>query len=103
MCKEPATEFQKSFARAGHAHAGVLVIFAIVAQSLVDTADLHGLADVLARDGIWVAALLFRTGFSLSSARPGATEPDRFIVLVCLGAGALTAGVRALGIGLLTA
>jgi hypothetical protein len=99
---EPATEFQKSFARAGHAHAGVLVIFAIVAQPLADSADLHGLADVLARDGIWVAALLFPTGFFLSSARPGATEPDRFIVLVYLGAGALTAGVLALGIGLLT-
>ena len=26
--RQPATEFQKSFARAGHAHAGVLVIFA---------------------------------------------------------------------------
>ena len=80
----------------------MLVIFAIVAQMLADAAALHGVADVLARDGIWVAALLFPTGFLLSSARPGATEPDRFIVLVHLGAGALTAAVLALGIGLLT-
>jgi hypothetical protein len=42
---EPATEFQKSFARAGHAHAGVLVIFAIVAQPLADATGLHGFAE----------------------------------------------------------
>jgi hypothetical protein len=29
--RQPATEFQKSFARAGHAHAGVFVLFALVA------------------------------------------------------------------------
>ena len=28
---QPATEFQKAFARAGHAHAGVFVVFALVA------------------------------------------------------------------------
>jgi drug/metabolite transporter superfamily protein YnfA len=101
--RQPATEFQKSFARAGHAHAGVFVVFALVAQILADGADLDGAANAIARDGIWAAAILFPAGFFLSSAGRGATEPNRFIVLLYLGVAALTAGVLTLGIGLLSA
>jgi hypothetical protein len=100
---QPATEFQKAFARAGHAHAGVFVVFALIAQILADAAHLHGVANTLARDGIWAAAILFPAGFFGSSAKPGATGPNRLILLVYLGGLALTAGVLALGIGLLTA
>jgi hypothetical protein len=100
---QPATEFQKSFARAGHAHAGVFVVFALVAQILADSAHLRGAANVLARDGIWAAAILFPAGFFLSSAGSGVTQPNRLIALLYLGVLALTAGVLALGIGLLTA
>ena len=99
---QPATEFQKAFARAGHAHAGVFVVFALVAQILADAAHLHGVANTIARDGIWAAAILFPAGFFLSSAKPGATQPSRLVLLVYLGALALTAGVLALGIGLLS-
>lgn len=100
---QPATEFQQSFSRAGHAHAGVLVILALVAQILADAADLGGVVNVLARDGIWAAALLFAAGFFLSSAGRGTTRPNKLIFLVYAGAAALTASVLALGIGLLTA
>jgi hypothetical protein len=101
--RQPATDFQKSFARAGHAHAGVFVVFALVAQILADAAELGGLANFLARNGIWIAAVLFPAGFFLSSAGRGATHPNRLLVLVYAGGVALTAGVLALGIGLLTA
>jgi hypothetical protein len=101
--QKPATEFQRSFARAGHAHAGVFVVFALVAQILADAGELDGIADFLGRNGIWAAAVLFPAGFFLSSARRGATAPNRLILLVYAGAVALTAGVLALGIGLLTA
>ena len=100
--RQPATDFQKSFARAGHAHAGVFVVFALVAQILADSADLDGIANVLARDGIWAAAVLFPAGFFLSSAGRAATHANRLIVLVNAGAVCLTAGVLALGIGLLS-
>jgi hypothetical protein len=99
----PATDFQRSFARAGHAHAGVFVVFAILAQLLADAAHLHGATNTLARDGVWIAAVLFPAGFFLSSAGRGATRPNRLIVLLYAGIVALTAGVLALGIGLLTA
>jgi hypothetical protein len=101
--QQPASPFQKSFARAGHAYGGVFVVFALVAQLFGDAAELDGLANFLARNGIWVAAVLLPAGFFLSSAGRGATHPNRLIVLVYAGAAALTAGVIALGIGLLTA
>jgi hypothetical protein len=78
-------------------------VFALVAQILADAADLDGFADVLARDGIWAAAILFPAGFFFSSAGTGTTQPNRLILLVYAGAVALTAGVPALGVGLLTA
>src|ERR687888_1727346 len=93
--RQPATDFQKSFARAGHAHAGVFVVFALVAQILADSADLDGIANVLARDGIWGAAILFPAGFFGSSAGRGATKPNKLIGLLYLGGLALTAGVLA--------
>jgi hypothetical protein len=101
--RQPSTDFQKSFARAGHAHAGVFVVVALVAQILADAADLDGIADVLARDGIWAAAILFPAGFFLSSAGRGATQPNRLILVLYAGGACLTAGVLALGIGLLAA
>ena len=42
--RQPATEFQKSFARAGHAHAGVLVVLALLALIYADAAGLNGVA-----------------------------------------------------------
>jgi hypothetical protein len=101
--RRSATPFQRSFARAGHAHAGVLVILALVGQLLADAAVLDGVDDFLARTGIWVAAVLFPAGFFLSSAGRGRTEPNRLIVLLYAGVACLTVGVVALGIGLLMA
>jgi hypothetical protein len=101
--RHPATPFQRSFARAGHAHAGVLVILALLGQILTDAAALDGVDDFLARTGIWMAAILFPAGFFLSSAGRGRTEPNRLILLLYAGVASLTVGVVALGIGLLAA
>jgi hypothetical protein len=100
--RQPATEFQKSFARAGHAHAGVFVVFALIAQILAEAAHLNGAANIVAR-GIWAAAVLFPAGFFGSSAGRGTTEPNKLILLLYIGVVALTAGVLPLGIGLLSA
>jgi hypothetical protein len=101
--RQPATLFQQAFFRAGHAHAGVLVILALVGQILVDATSLFGPLADLARDGIWTAAILMPAGFFLSAAGKGSTSPNRFIVLLYLGVASLTIGVVSLGIGLLTA
>jgi hypothetical protein len=100
--RQEATPFQKTFARAGHAHAGVLVILALVTQVFADAAGLDGPLASLARSGVPLAAILIPAGYFFSSGGRGATEPNRLIVLVYAGAASLALGVVALGIGLLT-
>lgn len=99
---EPATPFQLSFFRAGHAHAGVLVILALVGQIFADAARMEGILALLARNGIWLAAILMPAGFFFSSMGRGITEPRGTIALVYVGAVSLALGVVALGLGLLT-
>jgi hypothetical protein len=99
--REPKTPFQQAFARAGHAHAGVLVSLALVAQILADATSLRGLPAALARNGVPWAAILMPAGFFLSSAGRGRTAPNRLIGLLYAGMAALAAGVVALGAGLL--
>ena len=99
----PATDFQKAFFRAGHAHAGVLVILALVGLLYADATRLTGLPALLARDGIWVAAILMPAGFFLSALGRGRTRPSRLVGVLYLGALSLALGVGALGVGLRTA
>jgi hypothetical protein len=101
--RQPATPFQQAFFRAGHAHAGVLVILALVGQILADAAHMSGLLAFFARNGIWAAAILMSGGFFLSAAGKGITTPNRFIVLLYAGIASLALGVVSLGIGLITA
>ena len=101
--RAPMTTFQHSFARAGHAHAGVLVTLALVCQILADGAELGGPAATLARHAVPLAAILMPAGFFLSSAGREVTEPNRLILLLYAGAASLAVGVVALGIGLLRA
>lgn len=100
--RDEATDFQRSFARAGHAHAGVLVTLGLVCQLFVDAADLSGAALIVARSGVPAAAIFMSAGFFFSSLGTGRTAPNRWIVLLYIGAALLAAGVLALGIGLIT-
>jgi hypothetical protein len=100
--RAPATAFQTNFARAGHAHAGVLVILGLLTAVLTDATGLSGLAAWVARSGIPVAAILMPAGFFFSSMGTDVHEPNRWIALVWLGAASLAAGAATLGIGLLT-
>jgi hypothetical protein len=95
------TPFQQSFSRAGHAHAGVLVILALISQVLADAADMSGLQEALGRSGVPLAAILMPSGFFFSSIGKGRVEPNRFIALLWIGAAVLAAAVISLGVGLL--
>jgi hypothetical protein len=87
--------------RAGHAHAGVLLILALVLLRYVDETDLRGPWLWIARHGVPIAAILMPVGFFLSVLSPDATEPNALIYLAYAGGVALIAGVLTLGIGLL--
>ncbi|PVG82609.1 hypothetical protein DDE18_09540 [Nocardioides gansuensis] len=95
------TPFQLAFARAGHAHAGVLLLLALLCQPYVDATGLTGATEWFARSGVAVAALLMPGGFFFSSMGQGRTAPNRFIVMVFAGAALLAASLLTLGIGLL--
>jgi hypothetical protein len=99
--KAPATPFQTSFYRAGHAHAGVLVILGLLCAILVDATRLDGVALAVARQGVPLAAILMPAGFFLSAIGKDRDRPNRLIVLIFVGAASLTAGLITLGIGLL--
>lgn len=94
------TPFQLAFARAGHAHAGVLVTLALVSQLFADSIALDGPVAWLARTGVAGAAILMPAGFFLSSAGAGTNRPNRLIWLVYAGAVLLGLGAASLGLGL---
>lgn len=95
------TPFQITFARAGHAHAGVLVILSLVALLYADAAGLSGIPGAVARQGIPLAAILMPAGFFFSSMGAGRTRPSRLIWVLYVGTASLAAGAVALGLGLL--
>jgi hypothetical protein len=89
--------------RAGHAHAGVWIVLALVAMLYVDQADLStGLAWV-ARICFAAAPIIMPLGFFLSVTSPDAEKPNSAITLVYVGGGVLAIGALTLGIGLLVA
>jgi hypothetical protein len=98
----PATPFQLAFARAGHAHAGVLLILSLVGLLYADAVGATGAMGMVARSGIPVAALLMPAGFFFSSMGPERSAPNRAVALIHLGALSLAAGLTALGVALLT-
>lgn len=87
--------------RAGHAHAGVLLILSLVALRYVDEATLSTPLKKLVRSLIPLSALLLPAAFFLSVLSPTATEPNDFIYLAYPGAATLATGVFVLGIGLI--
>jgi hypothetical protein len=86
--------------RAGHAHAGVWLILALVALRYVDEANLSNVMKWLVRGSIPIAAILVPAAFFLSVLSPYATAPNALIYLAYIGAVLLAVGVLVLGIGL---
>jgi CDP-diglyceride synthetase len=87
--------------RAGHAHAGVLLILSLVTLRYVDEAHLSGLMKRVARHSIPAAAILLPAAFFLSVLSPEATEPNALIYLAYVGAVSLAVGLLILGVGLI--
>jgi len=87
--------------RAGHAHAGVLLVLSLIALRYVDEAQLSEGWKRYVRSSIPSAAIFLPAAFFFSVLSPHATEPNRFIYLAYVGAGVLATGLVALGAGLL--
>jgi hypothetical protein len=87
--------------RAGHAHAGVIIILTLVCQLLLDGALLRPALKWAARLGVPIAALLMSGGFFLSAVSPSVSQPGKLIVLVYVGAVVLAGSVLLTAVGLL--
>jgi hypothetical protein len=98
----PANGLQKSFFRAGHAHAGVLVILGLLVQLYMQLADV-GRPWAALSYGVLFAAILMPAGFFLSVIGQDPQKPNGLIALLWTGAAVLTVGLAAAGIGLITA
>lgn len=95
------TELQRSLFRAGHAHAGVLVILALVAQLYADHVRLPRVITGMARGGMVAAPLLISGGFFAAGSVGDRVGPG--IALVWVGAAILAVSVVSLGAGLIRA
>jgi Ni,Fe-hydrogenase I cytochrome b subunit len=92
---------RQNFFRAGHAHAGVIVILALICQLLADGATLPASLLWIVRIGVPLSAILISAGFFVSMPSPAAKQPNGLISLIYVGAVVLAVSVVTLGIGLL--
>src|SRR5215472_10098424 len=95
------TDFQRSMFRAGHAHAGVLVVLALVALLFADHAGFSSPIGWAVRIGFVAAPVLIAAGFFAAAMGEGRTRPGGLIVLLWIGVFVLAASVIALGVGLI--
>ncbi len=87
--------------RAGHAHAGVLVIFSLIILRYVDEMNFGAAIKWFVRFAVPSAAILMPAAFFLSVLSPEAISPNAFIYLTYPGAFLIAAGTLTLGIGLI--
>ena len=77
---------RQNFFRAGHAHAGVIVILSLVCQMLADAAVLPNPLLWAVRIGIPVSAILISSGFFFSVLPPTASQAGGAVALIYAGA-----------------
>ncbi len=86
--------------RAGHAHAGVLLILSLVILKYVDDTSYSERTKQLIRIGTPVTAILLPFAYFFSVLSPDATKPNNLIYLAYVGFGILVITLLTLGIGL---
>jgi hypothetical protein len=98
-----ANPLRQNLFRAGHAHAGVLLVLSLVVLRYVDESRLSERLKQFVRAAVPSAAILLPAGFFFSVLSPAASEANHFIYLAYAGAIVLGTALVALGVGLLRA
>lgn len=98
---ERITAVQREWFRAGHAHAGVLVLLAIVAQPVLDLSRLDDALTWALRIGVFAAPLLVSGGFFGGAPRTADGPPAALARLITVGAVVLAVSTLGVGISLL--
>lgn len=82
LINDPAymeNQLRQDLWRAGHAHAGVLLILSLIVLRYIDETTLSNGLKRLVRSAIPMSAILLPAAFFLSVLRPDATEPNALI------------------------
>lgn len=98
----PFNGLQKRFFRAGHAHAGVLVILGLVSLLLLAATGVQGLW-AWSGVGVLASAILIPGGFFLSVLGRDPQRPGRAIGLLWAGVVVLAASLIAVGVSVIVA
>ena len=94
-------DFQRSMFRAGHAHAGVLVLLSLIAQILADHARISNTWEWFVRVNFPLSAILISGGFFGGAIGENVTKPTSLIWILYIGAILLAVSLLILGIGLI--
>src|SRR6266702_3495120 len=92
---------RQNFFRAGHAHAGVIVILSLICQVLADAAVLPTPLLWLVRIGVPLSAILISSGFFFAVLPPTSIQASGAVALIYAGAVMLAFSVVSLSVGLL--
>lgn len=95
---ENITAVQRDYFRAGHAHAGVLVLLAIVGQLVLDASYFADWAVWILRIGLFISPMLISAGFFGGAPRTADGPAGPLVKLIPLGA--VIFGLSALGVGI---
>ena len=103
LTKGGLSEFQQTYFRAGHAHAGVLLLMALLYHSYLGRTNLPPGLKLLGAAVVMVGILAQSGGFFVHMliGKPG--EPSLGTTITSLGAGLLVAAILLLVYGLITA
>lgn len=95
------TAFQQSMFRAGHAHAGVLLLLALIVQLFIDSIVLPKQWRITLRLSFPVAAVTISLGFFAGAIGQEIQTPTALIYILYPGVAILVTGLLALGFALI--
>jgi drug/metabolite transporter superfamily protein YnfA len=102
LTRSGLTEFQQTFFRAGHAHAGVLLLMSLLYHHYMEQTNLSPAVKVGGAIVVLVGILAQSGGFFLHLAIGQAGAPSLGTTITSLGAALLAAAVLVLVYGLIT-
>jgi len=97
---ENITAVQRDYFRAGHAHAGVLVLLGIVGQLVLDESRFGEAVVWACRIGLFAAPLLISGGFFGGAPRTADGKAGPLVKLIPVGAVVMSLATLGVGVGL---
>lgn len=95
---EGISSIQREYFKAGHAHAGALVLLGIIGQLVLDYSRFNEVAVWAMRGGLFIAPLLISGGSFGGAPKSSDAQPGNLVKLIPIGA--IVLSISTLGVGL---